>query len=131
MLISVIVLLKIIETQSLDIVTSTQGKACPDDKQCATRDSCPYWIEKFQELTNLARGTAKDKLVTNMRSSICNKKEKALCCQKEEKGQAVNDSPTYLPVNGECGINPDKGLPKVSDLLCLERDQLNKEKEEQ
>eukprot|EP00091_Calanus_sinicus_P024228 TRINITY_DN8576_c0_g1_i1.p1 TRINITY_DN8576_c0_g1~~TRINITY_DN8576_c0_g1_i1.p1 ORF type:complete len:190 (+),score=31.62 TRINITY_DN8576_c0_g1_i1:221-790(+) len=60
-----------------------------------------------------------------MRDSVCNKKKKELCCRNIETSQkfiprnaihksvSINDSPTYLPVDGECGINPDKGLPQI------------------
>ena len=63
-------------------------------------------------MVSLRQGTTKyNKLKDEIVSAICNKKRKALCCPKIIN--PINDSPTYLPVEGECGINPYKSPAKV------------------
>jgi hypothetical protein len=111
----------------MDIVETTDRK-CPSDSWCTSADSCAFWKEKRERLHGLSRRTMDYKnLLEEIVSAICNKKEKALCCPKVEKKQTVkikqtrttlkkapiNTSPTYLPVEGDCGSNPHKTPAKV------------------
>ena len=127
-----IFLLKLDIIHSLDIVEASIDKSCPLDKQCATRVSCPFWIEKNKELKLLQKGSrARSRLIQEFKSAICNKEKKALCCPKisssipnrseksinvrpQKSNRNINDSPTYLPVAGECGLNPQKPPSSVS-----------------
>ena len=131
-LFTAIFLLKLDKTSSFEIVGATLGKSCSLDKQCATRDSCPFWIEKNKELKLLQKGSrARSRLIQEFKSAICNKERKALCCPKisssipnrseksinvrpQKSNRNINDSPTYLPVAGECGLNPQKPPSSVS-----------------
>ena len=108
-LFTAIFLLKLDKTSSFEIVGATLGKSCSLDKQCATRDSCPYWREKSDQLKSL-QGRARSSLIQQFKSAICNKDKKALCCPSI----IINDSPIYLPATGECGFNPNKPPANVS-----------------
>ena len=112
------------ELPKLDLVEASD-KSCSSDSQCATRDSCGYWSSKSEELGRLQQGSQQYKSLRNeLVSAICNKKRKGLCCpqliatsyQLPIKPLIINDSPTYLPVTGECGLNPEKSPSKVSIL---------------
>jgi hypothetical protein len=110
-----------------DIVKSSD-KECPSDRWCTSADSCKFWNEKRERLRWLSRWTMDYKnLKKEIISAICNKKKKALCCPKVEKRQTViikqtrttikkvpiKTSPTYLPLAGDCGTNPQKTPAKV------------------
>ena len=107
----------------LDLVEATD-KPCPTGSKCATRDSCQFWREKSDLLGQMRRGTTEySKLRDEIVSAICNKNRKALCCpiyasKEEPKIPTINDSPSYLPIEGECGINPHNPPSSVSILIC-------------
>ena len=105
----------------LDLVEATD-QSCSTVSKCATRDSCQFWKDKSDRLGKL-RGTREySKLRDEIVSAICNKKRKALCCpiytsKAEPKIPTINDSPSYLPIEGECGINPHNPPSSVSILI--------------
>jgi len=99
-----------VESQ-LDLVEESD-KSCPSISECATRDSCKFWKDKSDSLGRMRRGTTEyEDLRNEIVSQICNKASKALCCPKVIN--PINDSPTYLPVLGECGTNPHKTPQRV------------------
>ena len=69
------------------------------------RSGCEYYqaeIQKSKELTK--RSKARNDIIQNLRSLLCNKADKKVCC-KVQSGNP--DSPDYLPEEGECGIAGD------------------------
>eukprot|EP00092_Neocalanus_flemingeri_P037572 GFUD01040907.1.p1 GENE.GFUD01040907.1~~GFUD01040907.1.p1 ORF type:complete len:476 (+),score=104.91 GFUD01040907.1:85-1512(+) len=179
-LLSAIFLLRLDKTCSLDILDPSPGKSCPANQQCAIKDSCPYWKEKYLELDELPTGSREKKLLikeiksaicnkgkkglccprmdiveasdkscssdsqcktldtcehwgkkqdmlrqlpsqsqewrnlrNEIRNAICNKERKAVCCPKTTEPEPIDDSPTYLPGAGECGLNPFKSTPFI------------------
>ena len=54
-----------------------------------SHNSCPFALEQFQTLSKLDRESKEYvELATNIKLKVCNKKEKAVCCQpKPEEGE--------------------------------------------
>ena len=108
-ILSGLLLLQKVSTQGSDIVEEMK---CPTDKPCATKDSCPHWVDKFEELSKLDKGSpGRNRLTKEIRPHVCNKKEKKLCCPINSFNSFIGtrttvDSPAFIPIDGECGINP-------------------------
>ena len=82
-----------------------RDKTCDRGYECVKRDECEFYqaeIQKSKELTK--RSKAWNDIIQNLRSLICNKAKRKVCC-KVQSGDP--DSPDYLPGEGECGIAGD------------------------
>ena len=70
---------KIDEIESVD-------KNCPRNSACMSHNSCPFAMEQFQQLSKLDRESKEYvELASSIKLQVCNKKEKAVCCQPEPK----------------------------------------------
>jgi hypothetical protein len=71
---------KVDEIESVD-------KNCPRNSPCMSHSSCPFAMEQFQQLSKLDSKEYVE-LARNIKLQVCNKKEKAVCCQPEpEEGE--------------------------------------------
>ena len=73
---------KVNEIESVD-------KECPRNSPCMSQNSCPFAKEQFQQLSKLDRESMDYlELASSIKLQVCNKKEKAVCCQPEpEEGE--------------------------------------------
>ena len=64
-------------------------KNCPRNSPCVSHDSCPFALEQFQQLSKMDRDSKEyGELASNIKLQVCNKAEKAVCCQPEpEEGE--------------------------------------------
>ena len=83
-------------TWGLDPVTSPD-LSCSQEEVCATKASCPYWLDREAEY----KKGLDPSYLTSARANICNKKLLALCCPLDLQ------SPTFIPKAGQCGTNPE------------------------
>ena len=88
------------QTTGLDLLTASPGRECPKDRPCATRASCPYWVDRQ---TKYGKGEDANYPV-DARAEICNQQDRGLCCPSQEDV----GSPTFIPRAGKCGQNPVK-----------------------
>ena len=68
-------------------------KKCPRSSPCTSHSSCPVATEKFKKLTELDRESKEYvELARDIKLKVCNKKEKAVCCDPEpgEGGEGGN-----------------------------------------
>ena len=112
-------LIQIYQVESLDSVRVVGGYECTGNHVCASLDSCVYWAQKKQQLKQHESGSPLWRnLLNEIKGAICNKAKKTVCCpQDNTRGRTnsrnIKDSPSYLPVMGECGSNPNKPPGKV------------------
>ena len=95
-------------------------KPCRSSEVCATRDSCPYWEDWWNEVKNLPRRNSERlQYLSEAKSAICNNRRRAVCCpqtREPSKPKPVdpydigtktlddaNQMPDYIPKEGECG----------------------------
>ena len=76
---------------------SSPDRSCLQQEVCASRISCPYWVERETKY----KAGEDPSYVTDARAQICNKQRRALCCPLDV------ESPTFIPMAGHCGTNPD------------------------
>ena len=85
-------------------------KNCPRNSACMSHNSCPFAMDQFQQLSKLDRESKEYvELASSIKLQVCNKKEKAVCCQPE-------------PEEGEDCVWKDKGYAngaKIQDLNSL------------
>merc|ERR1712215_67710 len=105
-LVPVLYVLQLATVSCLSLAQETDKK-CNFPAQCATLASCPYWSQAHY----LYQETRDKKVRSKLRSAVCNKENKAVCCPDTEIN--INPSPTYLPGPGECGLNPNKPPGKI------------------
>ena len=56
-------------------------KNCRSNEVCATRESCSYWEDWYQDVKNLPkRNPELQQYISEARNAICNKKRYAVCC---------------------------------------------------
>ena len=61
-------------------------KNCPRNSPCMPHNSCPFALEQFQQLSKLDRESKEYvELASSIKLQVCNKKEKAVCCQPEPR----------------------------------------------
>ena len=98
-----------------------EGLCCCPESQCDSIESCAHWSGKQQKLKELRPRSQQYKDLKNeIVSAICNKERKAVCCpiiKITERIHSINNSPSYIPAEGECGLNPHKVPSKVSSIL--------------
>ena len=128
----------------LDIVPSSNGKKCSQDQVCATRESCPYWSQRRQEIGALPRSSPiYQAYVEDGKKAICNRGKRALCCPSSRprptqpsrtssvrpisingRSDPSND-PTYIPGPEDCGaIGNTQNIfggknPKICPIVLL------------
>ena len=67
---------------------------CGAGEACVHNSECPAWLQERQQLDRLTKGTpARVWLAARLRSMICNKNEKHVCC-KGEAGPIGECSPS-------------------------------------
>ena len=64
---------------------------CSPGVECVSHKECPPALEQFQQLGQLERGSKEYEEVTQkIKKTVCNTKEKAVCCSKEEDKPSGN-----------------------------------------
>ena len=86
-------------TWGLDQVISSTGQSCSHQEVCATKSSCPHWLEREAQYKEGQDPT----YLTDARAQICNKKLRALCCPQD----VDVESPSFIPEAAQCGTNPE------------------------
>merc|ERR1739838_574342 len=78
-------------------------KKCPQNSPCMSHKSCPVATEKFKKLTKLDRESKEYvELARDIKLQVCNKKEKAVCCEPESgEGGEGGTRPFLLVVRVE------------------------------
>ena len=67
------------------------GIECQLDSECLPSKDCPYYQNQQDLLKNLTNKTSKTNIVQHLRSLICNRQQRAVCC------------PNFSPEIQECG----------------------------
>ena len=118
-LFSALISLKIYPNCGLDIIEPSQGMTCPNEMECATRNSCPHWSQKDIKLNKLENSSdEKRKLIEEFKSAICNKREKGLCCPIESPLDLVEATDNSCPTESKCATRDSCQFWKQkSDLL--------------
>ena len=60
-----------------------RDKECGKFESCVKSEECPAFLEKQAQLKSISKSRLSEYSVlrTKLRDSVCNKKEKAVCCQ--------------------------------------------------
>ena len=109
----------------LDLRPLSPGKNCPPNQVCATRQSCPYWEDKYQRFHQLSSSDPRYEgyradYTREATRAICNRRAKALCCDEEDQSDpddavidvrgkvpdedpGSEDDPTFIPGPDNCG----------------------------
>ena len=56
------------------------GSECQTDSECLPSKDCPYYQEQQDLLKSLTNQTSKTNIVQQLRSLICNRQQRAVCC---------------------------------------------------
>ena len=60
-------------------------KRCPPESPCTLHDQCPIAVTQFQKLSQLDKESKEyEDLASQVRLSVCNKMERAVCCQHNQ-----------------------------------------------
>lgn len=89
------------ESEIIEVQPSS-GTECSEDRVCAMKTSCPYWLER--ELSY--KEGQDDTFLTDARAQICNVPLRALCCPlsgEEETGE-VPTTPRVPPSQAQPGV---------------------------
>ena len=54
--------------------------SCPDDQVCATKNSCPYWVNWENRVKEDRSSPEFQQYVAAAKGALCNKRERATCC---------------------------------------------------
>jgi len=59
----------------------SEEQTCSPSHECLNIEKCPYWSKVQKKIRGLINGSSeKTRLVNKIRSSVCNKKAKGVCC---------------------------------------------------
>jgi len=104
---SVLTALTFLSCYLANSVSAAEDSACPLSQPCTAASSCPWFQQKMQERASFDRGTREyNKIRDLLIQSICNKKEKKVCC------------PTDTPPNSEGCSVPDESDQDAAGVVC-------------
>ena len=64
--------------------------SCSHDKECVPSDQCTTYVSDTEKLKTLRKGTEQHNiLLSKLRSLICNKAEKKICCSRRSIGECM------------------------------------------
>ena len=59
------------------------NKKCSSESECISASKCPLYQAKLEKIKQLSvNSTNRRSLINDLRSSICNRKLKAVCCRR-------------------------------------------------
>ena len=103
-----LVLLVLLVLISVAPQVSGQDTPCGAGLQCVSAGSCPSFDTERARLDTLTRGSQEwQRLLKKLRSLVCNKEERNVCCQVPAPPPPTGpDSPSYLPSleDEQCGV---------------------------
>ena len=97
-------------------LVSGQDTPCEAGQRCASAGSCESFTAEKRKFDQLTSGSQEwRRVLEKLRSLVCNKKERKVCCGKNEKEESfqnttevseISDSPNFVPSldREECGL---------------------------
>ena len=74
-------------------------RQCPGNMECRNKFQCPVYLDSVEHLKSLTNGTTEyTNLHKKLTESICNRKERAVCCEKNYEvvgGTEITDVNEY------------------------------------
>jgi len=93
-----------IDIRSIDGDIPERDRKCGSSAICKHQDKCPKFLEEKENLYKLTKNSQEYKeTLSRIKSSVCNRAEKGVCCEGEEREEDVG-----------CGV----GVPCVSENDC-------------
>ena len=91
------------------VVTQEEDSKCDEGYECTTTRFCPSYVaDRKKMLEYLETGDIENwnKTKTRLKSLICNKKLKKICCSCEKSEAYEENSPSYFPTINDwgCGV---------------------------
>ena len=98
-------------------------ETCGAQEKCLKREDCPLFLEKHTRLTSLENVSSVEykNLKRELLRSVCNKKEKAVCCKVENPCDAFN----ICIARSECEYADDR-IEQYNEMKRQNKDQLAK-----
>ena len=73
-----------------DTIEIMEDNSCEAGTECVPSDSCDFYTTAKVKLNNLSQGSEERKtLLKNLRSLVCNKEEKKICCDNSRPSQGT------------------------------------------
>ena len=82
-------------------------RKCPENVECVSSTTCEHYNQRLAEY----RQTNNTEIITELRATICNKRNKAVCCRQEQEQ-------VPFPAQDICG-KPQKIPESVEVFLCM------------
>ena len=75
---------------------SNEENRCEAGQDCVPADSCERFRAEKEKLNRLSQGSDQWKtLLEKLKSQVCNKEEKKICCDLPSPGNILTNSPSY------------------------------------